>query len=237
MVDPPSQAERQSRPQGQAPRTRTRVSVEREGAQAAARNTVKTGRSCCRSRTPSFADRVAGAPDSDSRERGAGRGASCRKKHSETGRYCCRSRTPSFADRVAAADPSGCGKMRRLRRARRSVELGTCDREGERWPAHASANRRAHGPLRCTATQVQRCAGPPRLRSAPRTRSRAAWCGQGRRRLRSIAWNGACAAAPASGPWANESQPRYDLRRAPSIHPHFASNAIRGGLNQRFPCP
>ncbi len=26
----------------------------------------------------------------------------------------------------------------------------------------------------------------------------------------------------------------YDLRRAPRIHPHFASNAIRGGLNQRF---
>ena len=42
-------------------------SVEREGAQAAARNTAKTGRLCCRSRTPSFADRVAGAPDSVSR--------------------------------------------------------------------------------------------------------------------------------------------------------------------------
>ncbi len=27
----------------------------------------------------------------------------------------------------------------------------------------------------------------------------------------------------------------YDLRRAPRIHPYFASNAIRGGLNQRFP--
>jgi hypothetical protein len=26
----------------------------------------------------------------------------------------------------------------------------------------------------------------------------------------------------------------YDLRRTPHIHPHFASNAIRGGLNQRF---
>ena len=74
----------------------------------------------------------------------------------------------------------------------------------------------------------------PRLRSAPRTRSRAAWRGPGRRRLRSITWSGACAAAPASGPWANESQPRYDLRHAPCIHPHFASNAIRGGLNQRF---
>ena len=47
-----------------------------------------------------------GAPDSDSRERGAGRGASCRKKHRKTGRSCCRSRTPSFADRVAAAPGS-----------------------------------------------------------------------------------------------------------------------------------
>src|SRR5712692_2774706 len=28
--------------------------------------------------------------------------------------------------------------------------------------------------------------------------------------------------------------PGYDLRRAPCIHPHFASNAICGGLNQRF---
>ena len=28
--------------------------------------------------------------------------------------------------------------------------------------------------------------------------------------------------------------PGYDLRRAPCILPHFASNAIRGGLNQRF---
>ena len=27
--------------------------------------------------------------------------------------------------------------------------------------------------------------------------------------------------------------PSYDLRRAPSSHPHFAGNAIRGGLNQR----
>ena len=80
--------------------------------------------------------------------------------------------------------------------------------------------------------RLRRCA--PRLRSAPRTRSRAAWCGPGRRRLRSITWSGACAAAPASGPWANGSQPRYDLRRAPCIHPHFASNAIYGGLNRRF---
>jgi len=83
-------------------------SVVREGTQAAARNTVKTGRSCCRSRTP------------------------------------------SFADRVAAAVPPGCGKIRRL------------------------------------------------CRCAPRCRS-----------------------------------PSYDLRRAPCIHPHFASNASRGGLNRR----
>ncbi|MGH8710949.1 MAG: hypothetical protein ACREVA_06495, partial [Burkholderiales bacterium] len=48
-----------------------------------------------------------GAPDSDSRERGAGRGARCRKKHCKMGRSCCRSRTPSFADRVAAAVPTG----------------------------------------------------------------------------------------------------------------------------------
>jgi len=80
--------------------------------------------------------------------------------------------------------------------------------------------------------RLRRCA--PRLRSAPRTRSRAAWCGRGRRRLRLITWSGACAAAPASGASANGSQPHYDLRRGPCIHPHFVSNAIRGGLNQRF---
>src|SRR5437667_2252052 len=28
--------------------------------------------------------------------------------------------------------------------------------------------------------------------------------------------------------------PSYDLRRAPRIHPHFARNAIRVGLIQRF---
>ncbi|MGH8710816.1 MAG: hypothetical protein ACREVA_05820, partial [Burkholderiales bacterium] len=39
-------------------------------------------------------------------QRGAGRGASCRKKHRKTGRSCCRSRTPSFADRVAGAPDS-----------------------------------------------------------------------------------------------------------------------------------
>jgi len=91
-----------------------------------------------------------GAPDSVSRSVAREGAQSCRKKHRETGRSCCRSRTPSFAGRVAAAVPLGCSKMRRLRR----------------------------------------CA--PRLRS-----------------------------------------PGYDLRRAPRIHPHFASNAIRGGLNQR----
>ena len=73
----------------------------------------------------------------------------------------------------------------------------------------------------------------PRLRSAPRTRSRAAWCGKGRRRLRSITWSGACAAAPASGPWANGSQPRYDLRRASRDQPNSASNAAHEGLIQR----
>ena len=133
------------------------------------------------------------------------------------------------------------GKLPSLRVA---AKCDVCIVLAEAWSsvratAKASAGPRnrnpaSHGPLRCTASQVQRCAGPPRLRSAPRTRSRTAWCGQGRRRLRSITWSGACAAAPASGPWANGSQPRYDLRRAPCIHPHFASNAIRGGLNQRF---
>ena len=122
-------------------------------------------------------------PDSVSRERGAGRGASWRRKRRKTGRSCCRSRTPSFAYRVAAAVPPGCGKMRRLRRARQSVEPRV------RAPAKASA-----GPLRCTASQVQRYAGPPRFRRFG-----------------------------------------YDLRRAPRIHPHFASNAAHEGLNQRFP--
>ena len=97
------------------------------------------------------ADRPERRPGLGLAQRGAGRGASCRKKHCKMGRSCCRSRTPSFADRVAAAVPPGCGKMRCLRR----------------------------------------CA--PRLRS-----------------------------------------PGYDLRRAPCIHPHFISNAIREGLNQRF---
>ena len=97
------------------------------------------------------ADRPERRPGLGLAQRGAGRDASCCKKHCKMGRSCCRSRTPSFADRVAAAVPPGCGKMRRLRR----------------------------------------CA--PRLRS-----------------------------------------PSYDLRRAPRIHPRFASNAIRGGLNQRF---
>ena len=29
--------------------------------------------------------------------------------------------------------------------------------------------------------------------------------------------------------------PSYDLRRAPRIHPHFASNAYRGGLKSEVP--
>jgi hypothetical protein len=33
-------------------------------------------------------------------------------------------------------------------------------------------------------------------------------------------------------PWLRS--PSYDLRRAPCIHPHFACNAICGGLDQRF---
>ena len=52
------------------------------------------------------ADRPERRPGLELAQRGAGRGASCRKRHCETGRYCCRSRTPSFADRVAAAPGS-----------------------------------------------------------------------------------------------------------------------------------
>jgi hypothetical protein len=84
-----------------------------------------------------------------------------------------------------------------------AAKCGVCVVLAEAWSSvrattKASAGPRnrhpaSHVPLRCTASQVQRCAGPPRLRS-----------------------------------------PGYDLRRAPCIHPHFASNAIRGGLNQRF---
>jgi len=60
MVDPLRKpSDKADRPES-APDSVSR-SVVREGAQAAARNTVKTGRSCCRSRTPSFADRVAAA--------------------------------------------------------------------------------------------------------------------------------------------------------------------------------
>ncbi len=33
-------------------------------------------------------------------------------------------------------------------------------------------------------------------------------------------------------PWLRS--PSYDLRRAPRIHPHLASNAAHEGLNQRF---
>jgi len=92
------------------------------------------------------------------------------------------SRQPSLrvAENAASASCSPKRGARYVRPRRRAL-------------ARATAIRRAHSPLRCTASQVQRCAGPPRLRS-----------------------------------------PSYDLRRTPRIHPHFASNAIRGGLNQRF---
>ena len=53
------------------------------------------------------ADRPDKRPGLGLAQRGAGRGASCCKKHRKTGRSCCRSRTPSFAYRVAAAVPSG----------------------------------------------------------------------------------------------------------------------------------
>ena len=53
--------------------------------------------------SPRKSNQREGRPGLGLAERGAGRGARCRKKHCETGRSCCRSRTPSFADRVAAA--------------------------------------------------------------------------------------------------------------------------------------
>src|SRR5713101_10063661 len=53
------------------------------------------------------ADRPKRHPGLGLAQRGAGRGASCCKKHRKTGRSCCHSRTPSFAYRVAAAVPSG----------------------------------------------------------------------------------------------------------------------------------
>jgi hypothetical protein len=110
-------------------------SVVREGAQAAARDTVKRGAHAAAPAPQASLTVLRQPPDSDSRsvER---EGAQAAARNSvKTGRSCCRSRAPSFADRVAAAVPPGCGKMRRLRRARRSVEFGTCDREGERWSA------------------------------------------------------------------------------------------------------
>ena len=89
-----------------------------------------------------------GAPDSDSHSVEREGAQSCRKRRRSMGRSCCRSRTPSFADRVAAAPvPSGCSKMRCLRRARRSVELGTCDREGERWSAQPQSGEPRPAPL------------------------------------------------------------------------------------------
>ena len=48
--------------------------------------------------------------------------------------------------RKTASRP-GFGAMRRLRRARRSVELGTCDREGERWPVQPQSGEPRPAPL------------------------------------------------------------------------------------------
>ena len=124
-------------------------SVEREGAQAAARNAVKRG-----------AHTAAPAPQAS----------------------LTVSRKPSL--RVAAK----CGVCVVLAEAWSSVRATAKASAGPR-----NRNPASHVPLRCTASQVQRCAGPPRRRS-----------------------------------------PGYDLRRAPRIHLHFAGNAIRGGLNQRF---
>ena len=133
-----------------------------------------------------------GAPDSDSRsvEREGVQAAA--RNIVKRGALASAPAPQASAFRVAAVVPPGCNKMRRLRRARRSVEPRDV-RPWRRALARATASRRAYGPLRCTASQVPRYAGPPRLR-----------------RL------------------------NYDLRRAPRIHPHFAGNAIRGGLNQRF---
>jgi hypothetical protein len=110
MVDPPSQAERQSR----SPEKRPGLGLAK---------------------------------------RGAGRGASCRKKHCETGRSCCRSRTPSFADRVAAAVPTG---------FQRNAALASCSpKRGTRYVrprrralVRATAIRRATAR---SAAQLRRC--------------------------------------------------------------------------------
>jgi hypothetical protein len=128
------------------------------------------GCSCCRSRTPSFADRVAAAPRTRTRvsveregAQAAARGIVKRGAHAAA--------PAPQASLTVSRQPShaGCGKLWRLRRARRSEEV----RPRRRALARATAIRRAHGPLRCTASQVRRCAGPPRRRSAPRTRTRA----------------------------------------------------------------
>jgi len=100
-----------------------------------------------------------GAPDSVSRSV-VGEGAqSCCKKHRKTGCSCCRSRTPSFADRVAAAPDS----------VSHSVV-----REGAQAAARDTVKRGAHAaaPAPQASLTVSR---------APRTRSRAAWCGKGRK--------------------------------------------------------
>ena len=77
------------------------------------------------------------------------------------------------------------------------------------------------------------CAGHfvGRLDHAPRTRSRAAWCGQGREAACGMRWcPGAYAAAPANGPAANESQPpRYALHR-PSRQHQFWQQRTRVSL-------
>ncbi len=139
------------------------------------------------------ADHPESAPDSVSR-------SVVREGAQAAARYIVKWGAPAAAPAPQASltvsrQPShpGCGKMRRLRRARRSVEPRDV-RPWRRALARASKRKTAScDPLRCTASQVRRYAGPPRLRS-----------------------------------------PGYDLRCAPRILPHFASNAIRGGLNQRF---
>ena len=166
-------------------------SVVGEGAQSCCKKHRKTGCSCCRSRTPSFADRVAAAPDSVS--------------HSvvREGAQAAARDTVKRGAHAAAPAPQASLTVSRQPSLRVAAKCGVCIVLAEAWSsvratAKASAGPRnrnpaSHGPLRCTASQVQRCAGPPRHRN-----------------------------------------PGYDLHRAPCIHPHFASNAICGGLNQRF---
>ena len=102
-------------------------------------------------------------------QRGAGRGASCRKEHCKTGRYCCRSRTPSFADRVAAAPGSlalrlaqgflaVCWQVGRLRNSHdplRGHVLRQCSPESPNLPAKPQRRRRGHN--RSSPPLVLRC--------------------------------------------------------------------------------